>query len=210
MALISSDELAELRTIANQRYDKLFKNRLYDKSDYIVQQIIDLLNESELSIIERLKQVARTFKDRSDLKISLYVYNSNAVIELFNGTRITMLDIINHGNVLYKLSELFNEIQWNGMKCFRLSTRPIKDMPYGWREIMLHYYPYGLDEKYENVDPEMPQLVKDEMGTGTGTRPASPVSGADDGAESEEIHAERCVCRQCIFRMSGGRDDHMF
>jgi hypothetical protein len=192
----SESQFKELQTVADDRRFQLFKDKVFEQSDAVVESILSVIKDSENSLINRLMGIARTFNDPRDLKISLYVYDTKKTVGSYSGIRITMGDVVDGSDVLYKLSEVFGEFKYGKCKCFRISTGSSRFLPAGWREILLHYYPYGVPFKFENVDPRMPGLEKVEH-----TLPASPpAEEQEQNYNCDTGHVIDCACRECDER----------
>jgi len=188
MAAFSADNLHELQSIVIQRERMLNRQSIDNNTPKVLEHIKKIINKD--SIFERLKQVCSTHSKPWDLKIAIYGYNG--IKKLEPNSRMTVSHVIEREEFLYLLDEMFNGDRPLGGYRFRVTTRKMDGLHFGWREMMLHYYDKGVPIKLIRSDPK---IMKD--------LPASPVQmNPEDNdmpplEDDESDHGARCTCPEC-------------
>jgi hypothetical protein len=192
MAALSINDLADLIAVKHQRDLMIVSDCIERNEDKVMQDIMRILNMD--SIKERMKDVCSKYTNPWDLKIGIYGYNKNRKVEHGMGVRLN--DVIDRDVFLFKLDNLFNGDRPYGRDRFRVSVRNMIGGQYGWREIMLNYYPAGVPTRLLRGDPEMPPLE-------TGELPASPIP-LDPEDDEESFHERGCSCEDCCHKYGYG------
>ena len=195
MAAFSSTDLAELLAVKHQRDLMIARECIERNTDKAINDIRKILDMN--SIKERLKEVCSTYTKPWDLKIGIYGYDGKKKVEY--GMDVTLDDVINRSEFLFKLDSLFNGDRPYGRDRFRVSVRDMQCGYYGWREIMLNYYPRGVPTWLIRGDPEMPPLE-------TGELPASPIPMNPEDEDDKSDHGGGCSCRDCRNHYGWNRD----
>ena len=192
MAAFSSNDLAELLAVTKQRNAMIVRECIERNTDKVLNNIQKILDMDRIK--ERLKEVCSIYTKPWELKIGIYGYNAKKTVECAMG--VTLDDVIDRPEFLFKLDNLFNGDRPYGGDRFRVSVDDMRSGFYGWREIILNYYPGGVPTWLLRRDPEMPALE-------AGQLPASPVPMNSEDDDDKSYHGARCTCREC-------REHHLF